>query len=557
MSTTVAPTRAHVTVPVILDPETRTAGGELKLSGLAAPYERESLDIGFYEVIERGAFGSLEDNDVLLLWQHRDDQPLARVSAGNLMLEDARDGIRFTAKLPATTLARDAVELVRSGVVTEMSFGFVVESDRWETRGDKRVRVVKAADLFELSLVTEAAYGKATSVANRSSLQRQIESTVARMRKTPTTVDPYEPGSEHSYFRDLYEVALRKAGEDAMVEARIAGLPVLGPIESSDRFPSRVHGGLEEAEARLKKLDKHLRETRDLTTTATDGGGFALANAPVFVSDLFANAVRANAALPFILPREPLPEYGMSVSTARITTGLSTALQSSENAAVNEVDLVEAEVASPVSTFSGQVDMSQQLFDQAAPGFDAMVASELGKSLAGNVDTLLLTGTGTAPQLRGLDNVSGITTVAYTDGTPTQAEFWPKLVEAAARLATALGKPPTHVLAHPRRIAWLSAWIDSAGNAVAPELPFGMRLVPVSSITTTSGAGTNEDRAYVIAADELPIMLGDVRVMIFPQVLSATLTVRTRAHQFASALFGRRPEAIAVVAGTGLTAPYA
>jgi len=195
MSTTTtpkAPARGRITVPVRLDPETRSATGELRLSGLAAPYNRTSQDIGFYEELLPGAFHSLDAGDVLLLWQHRDDSPLARRSAGNLELEDAPDGIRFSATLPSTSIARDAVELVRSGVVSEMSFGFVVEKDKWENRGGKRIRIVERAELYELSLVTEAAYGRATNVSNRNrgnvALQRRIESAVEAMRRTPTPV---------------------------------------------------------------------------------------------------------------------------------------------------------------------------------------------------------------------------------------------------------------------------------------------------------------------------------------------------------------------------------
>ncbi len=284
MSTIQAPARGRITVPVKLDPETRSATGELRLSGLAAPYNRVSEDIGFFEEIKPGAFHSLDAGDVLLLWQHRDDQPLARRSAGNLEITDASDGVRFSATLPSTSVAKDAVELVRSGVVTTMSFGFVVEKDTWETRGGKRIRVVERAELFELSLVTDAAYGKATSVANRNrgALQDRIERAVEAMRRTPTPVteNPYTPHGEHSWFRDQLEIAFRNYEQNAAHEARLAGIPVRDDrVGGSFRFPHPVHGGVEAAEQRLRQLGKYL-ETRDLTTTATDGGGFIPAGVP-------------------------------------------------------------------------------------------------------------------------------------------------------------------------------------------------------------------------------------------------------------------------------------
>jgi len=560
MSTTIpkAPARGSITVPVKLDPETRSATGELRLSGLAAPYNRTSQDIGFYEEIKPGAFHALQDGDVLLLWQHRDDQPLARRSAGNLEITDAADGVRFAATLPSTSVARDAVELVRSGVVTEMSFGFVVEKDKWENRGGKRIRVVERAELFELSLVTEAAYGRATSVANRNrgALQTRIENTVERMRRTPTpgTENPYTPHGAHSWFRDLLELAFREHERNAAHEARLAGIPVRHDrVGGSGHFPHHVHGGVEEAERRLRQLGKHLLETRDLTTTATDGGGFIPAGVPAHVSDAFMLAARSRGVLPSVFPREPLPDKGMVVKTPRISSGADTAALASENAAVNEVDIVEAVVSSPVSTIAGMQDISLQLLERSDPSIDAALAMELGNGIAQDLDTLLFTGSGTAPYLRGLDNVAAISTLSYTDATPTQAELWAKIIQLAATVAAALGKPPTHLLAHSRRIAWL---FGSSWSSAPVTLPYGMEAVAVDGITALAGAGTNEDKIYIVAADELPIFIGETTFRVFLDgAVSDTLTARCRAHAYASALFGRAPEAIGLLSGTGLTPP--
>ena len=552
MSTKTTGSTTHVTVPVKLT-EKRSATGELKLSGLAAPYGRESLDIGFHEIIEPGAFRGLDDGDLLLLWQHNSAMPLARRSAGNLTVTDTAAGVGFSATLPSTSFARDAVELVRSGVVTELSFGFVVEQDRWEQRSGRRVRIVERAQLHELSLVTEAAYGKETNVSNRrrnTQLTRAIESAVERMRATPTPEpEPaYTPTGPHSYFRDLWVLAV----DNAMVNRAVASGMRIERL-GDPGLPHPVHGGVEEARERLGRL---WREQRDLTTTATAGGGF-VPTAPRYVAEAFSSSVRANAALPFVFPVLDLPEKGMTVGTPRLTTGMDTSPQSSENASNQETDMVEAAITTPVTTIAGQQDMSVQLLDRADPQFDGAVALELGRSLAADLDVALLTGSGTAPNLRGLDNVSGAVSVTYTDASPTQAELWPKVAEAASKLATALGRPPTHLLAHPRRLAWLAGWLDSAGAQVSPSFPFDLKLVPVSSITTLTGASTNEDKVYVVCAPELPILVAppvfETRLM---EPLSGTLTVRVLARQYASTLFARRPEAIAVISGTGLANPY-
>lgn len=550
--------RRTLTVPVVaLTGETRSAGGELKLSGIAAPYGKRSHDIGFFEVIERGAFAAslAGDADVILLWQHDHTRPLARTRAGSLQVADTPEGVRFTATLPPTSLAADAVELVRSGVVDEMSFGFTVEQDSWETRDGQRVRVVKRAKLHEVSLVTQAAYGAATSVQARNrQLAERIERTVAGMRRPSVTPDPYSPTGEHSYFRDRAAVDASERAHTRLVEA---GFGPAWPGQVDTTAPTLLHGGVREARERLAQLGRHLRETRDLSTTPTAGGYFVAGGAPVHVAEAFAAAARSRATLPNLLPVHPLPETGMTLKTPRITTGVSTEPQAAENTAPTEVDIVETAIESPVSTITGIEDVSQQLLDRAEPGIDTVIATELGRAIGADLDTLLLTGSGTAPYLRGLDNVSGITSVAYTDASPTFAELVPKLAECASRVATALGSDPTHLLWHPRREAWAVSSLGTTFSLLANALPYNIRPVTVPAITTTAGAGTNEDKIYVVRADELPLWVGPVSFQVLTDWAgSGTLTVRCRAIQYVSALFARRPEAIGVVSGTGLSAWY-
>jgi hypothetical protein len=65
-------------------------------------------------------------------------------------------------------------------------------------------------------------------------------------------------------------------------------------------------------------------------------------------------------------------------------------------------------------------------------------------------------------QTFGLRAVTGITANAYTDASPTQAEFWPVLAKTVADVGTALGAPANVIVMHPRRYAWVINWKDSA-----------------------------------------------------------------------------------------------
>ncbi len=560
MSTThpTASKTSHMTVPVTVSEQ--RAGGELRLSGLAAPYGRESLDIGFYEVIERGAFrDSLgSGTDTLLLWQHDNKQPLARSRAGNLTVTETGNGIEFTATPPNTTLAKDAIELVRSGVVSEMSFGFRVEKDRWETRDGKQIRHVEKAQLFELSLVTDAAYGTATNVANRSKveLKRDIEASVARMRErrrlTPSLEKPlYGPESEgrFSWFRDKMIVAME---ERAFSDALDQGLPASRMGTFTTALPSFQHGGLPEARARLAKYGKS-SEARDLSTTATAGGNFVLGGAPYFIGELFAVAARAKSVLPRLMRIEPLPEFGMSVAAPRLTSGAGVSVHT-DNAAVQETDPAEERINDPVGQIAGLVDVSEQLLERSDPPVaDAAIAAELGSALGSELDLQILTGTGATGHLRGLLALAGTTTsVAYTDASPTRDELFAAIMQLAATITTANGSPPDIALMAARRLFWLT--IPPAGAAPL-KWPDGLTPVGVPSMPTTRGAGTNQDAIVLFDSRELPLLLGPVTIDVFPDPGSGSLTARIVARQYAAVMASRRPEAIGVLEGTGLAAP--
>jgi uncharacterized protein len=81
-----------------------------------------------------------------------------------LSLREDEIGLRFEFELPETTRGNDVRELMSKGVLDgQMSFGFRVLEDRWDTRGSERVRNLIRVDLAEISVVPEAAYPQTSS----------------------------------------------------------------------------------------------------------------------------------------------------------------------------------------------------------------------------------------------------------------------------------------------------------------------------------------------------------------------------------------------------------
>lgn len=146
--------------------------GVKRLEGYAVVFGAISEDLGgFREVFEPGAFTDAlaMQPDVLALVNHDPNRVIGRTTNGTLALvQDAR-GLRIAAVLPATNYADEIYTLVRERYITQMSFAFRARKggETYLTVDGQRLRKVRAADLFDVSVVANPAY-RATVVAART-----------------------------------------------------------------------------------------------------------------------------------------------------------------------------------------------------------------------------------------------------------------------------------------------------------------------------------------------------------------------------------------------------
>ena len=138
---------------------------EIGLSGKkihgVIPYNSESLDLGgFREVLLPGCFSESLNNgtEIMSLWGHDRNQPLASTSNNTLIIKDRPDGLYFTIDPAPTSYGKDLLELVKNGTVRNCSFGFNPIDDKWEGG----LREILKADLFEISPCVFAAYPETT-----------------------------------------------------------------------------------------------------------------------------------------------------------------------------------------------------------------------------------------------------------------------------------------------------------------------------------------------------------------------------------------------------------
>ena len=335
----------------------------------------------------------------------------------------------------------------------------------------------------------------------------------------------YSLGSERSWFLD-------------------SAFAIAGDTTLRGLIPPPIVGSQGEAFERLRSIGG--RERRDLTTTATAGGNFVPSGSPPsYVANAFAVGAHNKAVLASQLRSEPLPPTGMTITTGRISTPASTAVQASENASNSETDPATATPTSPVATISGQVDVSQQLLDRSVPPIDVVIAEELGAAWAEDFDQQVLNGQGASGQLDGLLHLAGTTAITATTVTAVAN------LAAAAKLrgdvSVACGEAPDVLILHPRRAAWIRSTL---GYSPVPWPMENVIEAPGMPITLTS----NQDALVALVRDQAILYTEPPRIRVMPEIGSGTLTVRVSALAYCAMLV-RQPAAVGKATGAGLAAP--
>lgn len=221
--------------------------GKPTLDGYPARFNVRSEDLGFgFEVVAPGAFTkTLQESDVVSLWNHDSNLVLGRVSAETLELEEDEKGLRSRIFPPDTQWGRDAVESIRRRDVSGMSFGFRTIRDKWVDEDGVSQRTLLEVQLIDVSPVTFPAYPQ-TDVAVRS-LLRSI-------------------GATEEDFRDFSQLfAAARGGSLTPVEFRSMLEPITRELRERKSAPGpaahpedRSQTALEAYRRRLDLLDVEL-----------------------------------------------------------------------------------------------------------------------------------------------------------------------------------------------------------------------------------------------------------------------------------------------------------
>lgn len=150
-------------VPELEIRSTANGGDGRTVEGIAVPYGRKQrIDASLVEQFARGAFNHQ------LNAPHRVKFSREHLTAGGTLigkaieLRDDAAGLWGAWRVSATPTGDETIELVRDGVLDELSIGFRIRQDR--RLADGTIERVKA-DLMEVAVVLQGAYGQGALVS--------------------------------------------------------------------------------------------------------------------------------------------------------------------------------------------------------------------------------------------------------------------------------------------------------------------------------------------------------------------------------------------------------
>lgn len=329
-------------------------------------------------------------------------------------------------------------------------------------------------------------------------------------------------------------------------------------------------GGSYEARERIARYQNEVRlEKRDSGTS-----NFAGLVVPQYLVDQFAPLRRAGRKTLDISTSMALPANGMTVNIGRLTTGVTSYAQATQNTAPTESSPDDTLLTINVNTVASMFDVSKQAILRGT-GVETQLLGDAIRSYQSEVDRQAINGLSANGEHVGILNTSGINAVTYTDASPTYLEAWPKLIDAIQNVASNYYGGATHWVMHPTMAGALLKAVDgsnrpmftpaSGGPMNAPgsyDAPgydsrfslLGLPVIEDANVPTNLGAGTNETAIIVGDFSQSYIWEdngGNPLYVRFEQP-DGNIAIRTVVFGFSAYTAGKYPKAFTAITGTGL-----
>jgi HK97 family phage major capsid protein len=242
-------------------------------------------------------------------------------------------------------------------------------------------------------------------------------------------------------------------------------------------------------------------QERDMSEgTLTAGGHLVPTPLSSRVIDLARNASRV-----FQAGAVTVPMTSGTLKLARLTSEGSPAWKS-ENAAITAQDMVFDAVTFTARTLVRTIKLSAELFEDADPSSEDVIARAFAGQMAVELDRVALLGTGTPPEPRGVLNQTGVTLTAHgaNGAVITNYDWW---LDAVGAVRVANFEPNSHIQA-PRSSMSLSKLKEATTLAYLQPPANMLPMLTSKSVPINVTVGTSADTSYVFTGDWSQLMVG-------------------------------------------------
>ena len=419
------------------------------ISGVAVTYnEVATVSDGTQVKILPGAL-PVEGRNPKLYMAHQSDLIVGQV----IERLDTPEGMLFTAKISATRLGEDALEMVKDGTISEVSIGITPIQFSYDKEG---VMVVKKASWSELSLVAEGAFEGAIITQVAASIpQPEPETDVTSEQDKPKDENTMSETLETSNEKSVVEAATSTVEKLFAQPKREPRLP------NAAEFVAAWHKGGEVA-AQAGRVWQAYRDYHRSPIEAA-AGDEVLSNMPgVIPTPILAPVF---ASLNYIAPvlnalgTRAMPNGGGGATFIRPTwtTHPSVAQQSTELTAVSATTAVIAANTVTKVTFAGSANMSYQLIDFSDPAAMQIVLQDLAGQYLLAIDNYAADNLLTAASSSGVWDL-------------TAEDLMKSIYDAAVDVSSATNYLPTHMFVDPATWGKIGQLVDDSKRPIFPAI---------------------------------------------------------------------------------------
>lgn len=297
----------------------------------------------------------------------------------------------------------------------------------------------------------------------------------------------------------------------------------------------------------------NLKTTESIRNTLSVGtdtaGGFTVPN--TLMPDILSALVPVSSLLQAGAGILPLTDGAKNYTFSAINA-IPTAAWRAESGTLATSDTTFRAVVATPRSLSFQFKVSRELLADGQGLTEALFAA-IGASFARELDRVGLRGTGTAPEPRGILNISGIQAVTNgVNGASLATNRYANLFSGMGSILAADAPTPTAAIMSPRSLVVLGGLADTTNQPIrVPPMLEGVKLIGTSQIPNNLTVGTSTDCSEIYMGDFSSTFFA-IREGVSIQVLSE-LFAGTGEIGFACHLRGdfvaRYPGALAVVTG--------